>query len=81
MSETVANVGDRSSLMKSFLAVATSCLGVAVVVVGKPILTPIALACVTAFVLVPVVSAVERWGVNRIVDDHCRMPVARRLHG
>jgi predicted PurR-regulated permease PerM len=53
--------------MKVFLAVTTFCLSVTVVVVGKPILAPIALACVMAFVLLPVVSAVERWGINRVV--------------
>jgi len=61
------NFSDRSSILKSFLAVATFCLGVTVIVIGKPILAPIALACVMAFVLVPVVSAVERWGVNRVI--------------
>lgn len=67
MDAAKSSFGEHSSLMKVFLTVTTFCLGVTVVVVGKPILAPIALACVMAFVLLPVVSAVERWGVNRVV--------------
>jgi len=39
--EEESRMVNQSSLMKGFLAVATFCLGVTVVVVGKPILSPV----------------------------------------
>ncbi len=55
----------QSMLVRGFVALALFCLCVLIVVVGKPILAPLALATILAFVLTPIVYMMERWGIPR----------------
>jgi predicted PurR-regulated permease PerM len=57
---------DNNYLFKCFLVIATLCLVVAIIVVGKPVLAPIALSCILAFVLTPVVRFLETQGLPRV---------------
>jgi predicted PurR-regulated permease PerM len=54
-----------SELFHGFLILGAICMSVAIIVIGKPILAPLALACVVAFVLTPVVHMLERWHIAR----------------
>lgn len=54
-----------SGLFHGFLILAVICMSVAIIVIGKPLLAPLALACVVAFVLAPVVNVLEKWGIAR----------------
>ncbi len=53
------------SVQQGFFAVAIFCMVVTVVVVGRPVLAPLALACLLAFVLTPIVRALESRGTGR----------------
>lgn len=55
----------RPTIEKCFYGVAIFCLTVAVIVIGKPVLAPLALACILAFVLTPIVRALEARGLSR----------------
>lgn len=54
-----------SQLFRTFLVVATLCLVVTIIVVGKPVLAPLALSCLLAFVLTPIVRYCEARMVPR----------------
>lgn len=56
-----------SPLRQAFLGLATFCLIVLILIIGKPILAPLMLAGIIAFVLLPVVSVIERQGINRVL--------------
>lgn len=56
---------DNTYLFRCFLVLATLCLVVTVIVVGKPVLAPVALSCILAFVLTPVVRYLETQGLPR----------------
>lgn len=53
------------TLRRSFFLISTFCLLVTIIVVGKPILAPIALSLLFAFILNPVVRLLEARGVGR----------------
>lgn len=55
----------RPTIERCFYGVAIFCLTVAVIVIGKPVLAPLALACILAFVLTPIVRALEARGLSR----------------
>jgi len=55
----------RPAIEKCFYGVGVFCLSVAVIVIGKPVLAPLALGCILAFVLTPIVRALEARGLGR----------------
>ncbi len=55
------------TVTQSFFVIATSCLVVAILIVGKPILAPLALSFLFAFILNPVVRFFEKRGLSRTV--------------
>ncbi|MGV3484322.1 MAG: AI-2E family transporter [Planctomycetaceae bacterium] len=54
-----------SQLQRSFFVIATFCLIVLIIVVGRPVLAPLALSCILTFVLTPVVRYLESRDVSR----------------
>jgi predicted PurR-regulated permease PerM len=57
---------DNNYLFRCFLVIATLCLVVTVIVIGKPVLAPLALSCILAFVMTPVVRYLETQGLPRV---------------
>ncbi len=55
----------RPAIEKCFYGVGVFCLSVAVIVIGKPVLAPLALGCILAFVLTPIVRSLEARGLGR----------------
>lgn len=55
----------RPLIQQCFYGIGIFCLAVTVIVVGKPVLAPLALACIFAFVLTPIVRSLEAQGLGR----------------
>lgn len=55
-----------SALGRAFFATAIFCMAIAIVVLGKQLLAPIALSFILAFVLTPIVRRLESLGIGRI---------------
>ena len=58
----------KSTLGKTFLAISIFCLVILIILLGKPLLAPIALSCILAFVLTPVVRRLESSGIGRMAS-------------
>jgi predicted PurR-regulated permease PerM len=56
---------DSVTITSSFFVIATACLVVAILIIGKPILAPLALSFLFAFILNPVVRFLEKRGLKR----------------
>ena len=61
------NVLTNSAISKTFLALSIFCMSIAIILFGKPLLAPLSLSFILAFVLTPVVRWLERRGVGRIM--------------
>lgn len=57
--------GSRPAIDKCFYGLGVFCLTVAIVLIGKPVLAPLALGCILAFVLTPIVRSLEARGWGR----------------
>lgn len=55
-----------SALSRTFIALSIFCMAIAIILFGKPLLAPLSLSFVLAFVLTPVVRWLETHGVGRI---------------
>ncbi len=62
------NTLSSSTLGRVFLALAIFCMAIAIILLGKPLLAPIALSFILAFVLTPVVRRLESMGIGRLVS-------------
>lgn len=60
------NLSANNALFRTFLAVAIFCMAIAITLFGKPLLAPLALSFILAFVLTPLVRWLEKYGVGRI---------------
>jgi predicted PurR-regulated permease PerM len=61
---TLAN----STLGRTFLGLAIFCMAILILLLGKPLLAPIALSFILAFVLTPVVRRLEYFGIGRLAS-------------
>lgn len=57
-----------SSLGRVFFGLAIFCMVIAIVLLGKPLLAPIALSFILAFVLTPLVRRLESMGLGRLIS-------------
>jgi predicted PurR-regulated permease PerM len=57
-----------SALGRAFFAIAIFCMAIAIVIIGKPLLAPLALSFIIAFVLTPIVRRLESFGIGRIAS-------------
>jgi predicted PurR-regulated permease PerM len=57
-----------STLGRAFFAIAIFCMAIAIVIIGKPLLAPLALSFIIAFVLTPIVRRLESFGIGRIAS-------------
>ena len=55
-------------LVRTFLGLAIFCLVILIILIGKPLLAPIALSFILAFVLTPIVRQMERLGIGRLAS-------------
>ena len=55
-----------SAVGRAFFATALFCMAITIVVVGKPLLAPISLSFILAFVLTPIVRGLEKLGIGRV---------------
>ena len=60
------NISVNTAISKTFLALSIFCMAIAIILFGKPLLAPLSLSFILAFVLTPVVRWLERLGVGRI---------------
>lgn len=60
------NVSANHALSRTFLALAIFCMTIAIILFGKPLLAPLSLSFILAFVLTPVVRWLEKYGIGRI---------------
>ena len=57
-----------SALGRAFFATAIFCMAISIVIFGKPLLAPISLSFILAFVLTPIVRRLEALGIGRIAS-------------
>jgi len=60
------NLLANNALFRTFLALSIFCMAIAIILFGKPLLAPLSLSFILAFVLTPVVRWLEKNGVGRI---------------
>ena len=60
------NVSTNSALSRGFLGLSIFCMAIAIILFGKPLLAPLSLSFILAFVLTPVVRWLEKHGLGRI---------------
>ncbi len=60
------NLSASNALFRTFLALSIFCMAIAITLFGKPLLAPLSLSFILAFVLTPLVRWLEKYGVGRI---------------
>lgn len=58
----------KNTLGRTFFSISIFCLVIAIILFGKPLLAPIALSCILAFVLTPLVRQLETFGIGRLAS-------------